>query len=114
MNMAKSRRDGSESDDTDAEAEIVDRDPTTRFDMDALAEVDEDIELPRDGIIDGRYKVLDRVGDGGMGVVLRAQDLRLHRQVALKLIRPHLVTERELVEQFLNEARAMAQLRHPN
>jgi serine/threonine protein kinase len=58
--------------------------------------------------------VLDRVGDGGMGVVLRAQDLRLHRQVALKLIRPHLVVERELVEQFLTEARAMAQLRHSN
>lgn len=112
--MPRIRRLTSDGVSTTAEADIEDRDPTTRYDVDAQTEVDRDIELPRDGIIDGRYRVLDRVGDGGMGVVLRAQDLRLHREVALKLIRPHLVAERELVEQFLAEARAMAQLRHPN
>ena len=81
-----------------------------------MAHEDDDfeIELPRDGMIDGRYRVLDRVGDGGMGVVLRARDERLHREVALKLIRPVLTRDREMVEQFLAEARAMAQLRHPN
>jgi CheY-like chemotaxis protein len=94
---------------------MQDRDPTTRFDVDAHPEtLDREIELPRDGIIDGRYRVIDRIGEGAMGVVLRAQDLRLHREVALKLIRPHLVQERELLDQFLAEARAMAQLRHPN
>ncbi len=93
---------------------MQDRELTTRFDESELGGLDRDIELPRDGIIDGRYRVIDRVGEGGMGVVLRAQDLRLSRQVALKLIRPHLLQERELVEQFLAEARAMAQLRHPN
>jgi eukaryotic-like serine/threonine-protein kinase len=108
------RRLGSDGVSASAERDIEDRDPTTRFRADAREETERDIELPRDGIIDGRYQVVDRVGDGGMGVVLRAQDLRLHRQVALKLIRPHLVAERELVEQFLAEARAMAQLRHPN
>jgi len=112
--MPGTRRHTSDGVSTSLERDVEDRDPTTRFDVDAQLEVDQDIELPRDGIVDGRYKVLDRVGDGGMGVVLRAQDLRLHRQVALKLIRPHLVVERELVEQFLAEARAMAQLRHPN
>ena len=112
--MPSARRHSSDGVSAPPEPDVEDRDPTTRFDVEAQAEADRDIELPRDGIIDGRYKVIDRVGDGGMGVVLRAQDLRLHRQVALKLIRPHLVFERELVDQFLAEARAMAQLRHPN
>jgi CheY-like chemotaxis protein len=112
--MAGTRRHTSGGVFTSVEPHVADRDPTTRFDVDAQTQAERDIELPHDGIIDGRYQVLDRVGDGGMGVVLRAQDLRLHREVALKLIRPHLVAERELVEQFLAEARAMAQLRHPN
>ena len=113
--MNDCRRDACQGVSTHAEQDARDRDPTTRFDPATVeAELDQEIELPVDGIIDGRYRVLDRVGDGGMGVVLRAQDLRLHREVALKLIRPHLVEERELVEQFLAEARTMAQLRHPN
>jgi eukaryotic-like serine/threonine-protein kinase len=113
--MHGTRRFQSDGVSTHAEQAIEDRDPTTRFDVDAPSDVVQpDIELPRDGIIDGRYRVLDRIGDGGMGVVLRAQDLRLHRQVALKLIRPHLVEDRELVAQFMAEARTMAQLRHPN
>ena len=94
------------------------RDETTRFAADTFAAgtfADErEIELPRDGLIDGRYRVLDRIGDGGMGVVLRARDERLHREVALKLIRPVLRREREMVDQFLAEARTMAQLRHAN
>lgn len=113
--MDRPRRTSSTGVPTRAEQHVQDRDPTTRFDAAALDDgVDTEIELPADGIIDGRYRVLDRVGDGGMGVVLRALDLRLGREVALKLIRPHLMAERELVEQFLAEARAMAQLRHPN
>jgi eukaryotic-like serine/threonine-protein kinase len=113
--MPGTHRRGSDGLSTPAEPEGEDREPTTRFGVEAHPEpLDHEVELPRDGIIDGRYEVLDRVGDGGMGVVLRAHDLRLHREVALKLIRPHLVQERELVEQFLAEARAMAQLRHPN
>jgi CheY-like chemotaxis protein len=92
-----------------------DRDATTRFGAQASLEpIDHETDLPPDGIVDDRYQVLERVGDGGMGVVLRAHDLRLHREVALKLIRPHLIAEPELVEQFMAEARAMAQLRHPN
>ncbi|MEX1363076.1 MAG: protein kinase [Nannocystaceae bacterium] len=88
-------------------------DRTVRFGADATVD-EREIELPRDRLIDGRYRVLDRIGDGGMGVVLRAHDERLDREVALKLIRPVLMRERELVDQFLAEARAMAQLRHAN
>jgi serine/threonine-protein kinase len=59
------------------------------------------------------YRVVDQLGRGGMGVVLRAHDERLERDVAIKLIRPELVTT-ELRERFLNEARAMARVSHPN
>ncbi len=102
---------------TRSHRESQDRDLTVRFDGGPIATPDPDddeLELPRDGIIDGRYAVVDRIGDGGMGVVLRAHDQRLDREVALKMIRPKLTRDRELVDQFLAEARAMAQLRHPN
>ncbi|MEM9456610.1 MAG: protein kinase [Myxococcota bacterium] len=88
--------------------------PTAQIDTSELEPDEREIELPADGIIDGRYRVIDRVGDGGMGVVLRVHDERLRREVALKIIRPHLTADVELIEQFLAEARAMAQLRHPN
>ncbi len=115
--MSSYRRDSSGGHPTKAERGPADRELTVRFDAEELEPSDEeqlDIELPRNGVLDRRYRVLDRVGDGGMGVVLRARDLRLDREVALKLIRPALMRERELVDQFLAEARAMAALRHPN
>jgi len=66
----------------------------------------------------GRYIVEETLGEGGMGVVLRAHDPVLARPVALKLIRPELVArreiQREVVERLLIEARAMATLNHPN
>ncbi len=113
--MTSKQRSPSAGVQTHSAQENGDRDQTIRFDGDQLEdEFDREIELPKDGLIDGRYRVLDRVGDGGMGIVLRVLDERLHREVALKIIRPNLVRDFELVEQFLAEARAMAQLRHPN
>ena len=65
----------------------------------------------------GRYDVLERVGAGGMGVVYRAYDPELHREVALKLLKAGRAvgaanTKRR--KRLLREARAMAQLSHPN
>jgi len=65
----------------------------------------------------GRYDVLERVGAGGMGVVYRAYDPELHREVALKLLKASRSSgqaEAKRRKRLLREARAMAQLSHPN
>jgi tetratricopeptide (TPR) repeat protein len=61
-----------------------------------------------------RYEVLGEIGRGGMGVVLKARDLRLGRLVALKRMPEHLRHDRLVAELFLREARAAAALNHPN
>ncbi len=73
------------------------------------------VRIPEPGtIIDGKYRVADVVGEGGMGVVLRARDEQLERDVAIKLIRPLSSAQSMLREQFLLEARTMAKVRHQN
>jgi eukaryotic-like serine/threonine-protein kinase len=61
----------------------------------------------------GRYLVIERVGRGGMGVVLRAYDSKLQREVALKLVRKDALGEAGQ-SRLVREARAMARLNHPN
>jgi eukaryotic-like serine/threonine-protein kinase len=60
------------------------------------------------------YRVLDRLGQGGMGEVFLAEDLRLHRQVALKVFRQQAGREEEEQARLFNEARAASALNHPN
>jgi eukaryotic-like serine/threonine-protein kinase len=60
------------------------------------------------------YRILEKLGEGGMGVVYKAEDTKLHRTVALKFIRPHAVENPELKARFLTEAEAAAALIHPN
>ena len=62
----------------------------------------------------GKYQILEELGRGGMGIVYKAYDPTLERQVAIKVLAPHLVWEKEFVERFLREARAAAKLDHPN
>ena len=64
-------------------------------------------------IVGGTYRVIEKLGRGGMGVVLRAHDVKLERDVAIKVIRPELLDD-GLRERFLGEARAMARVCHPN
>ncbi|HEX4814054.1 MAG TPA: serine/threonine-protein kinase [Nonomuraea sp.] len=63
--------------------------------------------------LDDRYVLADRLGGGGMGEVWRADDTVLGRVVALKVMMPALTENPTLAQRFLNEARAMATLRHP-
>src|SRR5688572_19147272 len=61
-----------------------------------------------------RYRLLDLIGVGGMGAVYRAEHRLMNRIVALKVIRPELVHEREMVDRFRREIRAAARLTHPH
>jgi serine/threonine protein kinase len=61
-----------------------------------------------------KYEVIEEIGHGGMATVYRALDRRLDREVAVKVIHPHLRDSREVVLRFNTEAKAVAMLRHPN
>src|SRR6266852_8263585 len=62
----------------------------------------------------GQYKILDRVGAGGLGEVYRARDTRLGRTVAIKVVAADVTADPARRERFLREARATAALSHPN
>ena len=66
------------------------------------------------GQLVGHYRVLEKIGAGGMGEVFRARDERLGREVALKLIRPASSDNPDHLQRFEQEARAAAALNHPN
>ena len=60
------------------------------------------------------YKILEKLGEGGMGVVYKAQDLKLDRLVAIKFLPGHLSASADSKARFLQEAKATAALNHPN
>lgn len=62
----------------------------------------------------GQYILDSELGSGGMGIVYRATDEKLHREVAIKVLHPHLLQNEDLKERFRREARMHAQLMHPN
>ena len=62
----------------------------------------------------GRYQIVDEIGQGSMGIVYKAFDPRINRQIALKILREDRISNEELVQRFLKEAQAMGGLPHAN
>jgi serine/threonine-protein kinase len=80
-----------------------------------MASVIDQVPIPDVGsLFDGAYRITRLIGVGGQGVVMQARDEKLARDVAIKLVKPSLVSDPHTRAQFLREARAMARVRHPN
>jgi serine/threonine protein kinase len=98
-----------------SEAEGVFDSPALDVAARALAEEKETEPHP---VLVGRtlqhYHIVEKIGEGGMGVVYRARDERLKRDVAIKVLPPELVTDPERKKRFIQEARAVSALSHPN
>src|SRR3984885_13565323 len=65
-------------------------------------------------VIDGRYEIQARVGEGGMGVVYRARQMSIDRVIALKMLNSQMQGDQTWVQRFYNEAKACSRLQHPN
>src|SRR5262252_10495980 len=62
----------------------------------------------------GRYRILEEIGSGGMSVVYKGLDTALDREVAVKVLHPHLAGKEESRKRLAREAKAVARLHHPN
>lgn len=65
-------------------------------------------------ILNQRYKVVEKIGEGGMSRIYMARDLRLKRKVALKILKEEFASDQEILTRFLREAQSAAKLAHPN
>jgi serine/threonine protein kinase len=65
------------------------------------------------GSVVGSYKITEKIGEGGMGAVFKGVDVMLEREVAIKMLRPELARNPQIVERFRTEAVTLAKLNHP-
>ena len=102
-------------DDPDTDPAVADTDaPAPESEPPAAATTSRAKRAVHSGDVLGRYELGDEVGEGGMATVYRARDRELRRDVAIKVLFPHLARRDEIVRRFHREARAAAGLDHPN
>ncbi len=65
-------------------------------------------------VIDGRYRLVEKLGEGGMGTVYKVEHVRMGKVLALKVLRPDLAIDKKLKARFHQEARVVSKLSHPN
>src|SRR5262249_45068746 len=76
--------------------------------------IDAGMSFETGAVVDGKYKLVRLLGEGGMGVVWVAEHAFLHKHVALKLLRPELSDQHEVLARFSQEARTTSRLEHEN
>ncbi len=81
---------------------------------DTLDIIDTDEDAYTGKVIQGRYKVLNKIGEGGMGVVYVAEHVEIEKKVALKVLRDDFSKRPEVVERFRQEARSASKIGHPH
>ena len=71
-------------------------------------------ELTRGATFAGRYEIIEELGKGGMGRVYRVEDTKLKQEVALKLIKPEIASDKKTIERFRNELKTARMIAHKN
>ena len=71
-------------------------------------------ELKRGSVFAGRYEIVEELGKGGMGKVYRVEDRKIKEEVALKLIKPEIASDKKIIERFTNELRTARKIGHRN
>jgi serine/threonine protein kinase len=90
-------------------AQMIEKKVLTRYQADQLL-----AGHGEECLVAGRYRILDKLGQGGMGAVYKAHDIHLDRDVAVKVLPGHHLNDADAVARFQREARALAKLSHPN
>lgn len=71
-------------------------------------------ELTRGTLFAGRYEIIEELGRGGMGAVYRAEDTKVEQEIALKLIKPEIASDKTTIQRFQNELKTARQISHRN